>query len=283
LTTHSPLSTTSRTLAAIVRAEVVGRPETLGHTHEAGRSRISALRRNLGAPRRAQLCARIPVYLYSPGVSSDLRCHAFCAATHSSDERTRSIDALLDESMYPGSGGISLWKGNQLARSVGRTVPTGYDRLTRELPGGGWPVGALVELMIQQPGIGELRLLQPALTSVAKRPVVLVKPPQVPNALGLSSIGMLADKLMRLEPANTADTLWSTEQILKANTCGAVILWQQHIRAESLRRLSLHAQSSEGSSVSPYRARCRVPTARTARRRSAISRPLTISTRCARI
>jgi len=139
----------------------------------------------------------------------------------------------------------SLWKGNQLARSVGRTVPTGYDRLTRELPGGGWPIGALVELMVQQPGIGEVRLLQPALTSVAKRPVVLVKPPQVPNAAGLSYIGIPADKLLRLEPTKTADALWSTEQILKANTCGAVILWQQHIRAESLRRLSLHAQSSE--------------------------------------
>jgi cell division inhibitor SulA/protein ImuA len=61
--------------------------------------------------------------------------------------------------------------------------------------------------MVQQPGIGELRLLQPALISVAKRPVVFVKPPQVPNALGLSYIGMPADKLMRLEPANTADAL----------------------------------------------------------------------------
>ncbi|MGP8437838.1 translesion DNA synthesis-associated protein ImuA [Paraburkholderia fungorum] len=139
----------------------------------------------------------------------------------------------------------SLWKGNQLARSVSRTVATGYDRLTRELPGGGWPLGALVELMVQQPGIGELRLLQPALLSVAKRAIVLVKPPKVPNALGLSYIGMPAYKLMRLEPQSAADALWSTEQILKANTCGAVILWQQHIRAESLRRLSLHAQSSE--------------------------------------
>jgi cell division inhibitor SulA/protein ImuA len=139
----------------------------------------------------------------------------------------------------------SLWKGNQLARSVGRTVPTGYDRLASELPGGGWPVGSMVEFLVQQPAIGELRLLQPALASVAKRPVVLIKPPQVPCIGGLSYIGMPIDKILRLEPANTSDALWSAEQLLKANTCGAVLLWQQHIRAESLRRLSLLAQSSE--------------------------------------
>lgn len=139
----------------------------------------------------------------------------------------------------------SLWRGNQLARRAGRTVDTGYERLTTELPGGGWPVGTLVELLVQQSGIGELRLLQPALASVAKRPVVMIKPPHVPNAMGLSYIGLPHDSLIRLEPSKTADTLWATEQILKANTCGAVLLWQQHMRPESLRRLLLCSQSSE--------------------------------------
>ncbi|SAL05466.1 cell division protein [Caballeronia arationis] len=139
----------------------------------------------------------------------------------------------------------SLWRGNQLARRVGRTVDTGYENLSAQLPGGGWPIGSLVELLVQQPGIGEIRMLQPALKAVAKRPVVLIKPPQVPNAMGLSYVGIPFDKIMMLNPSSTADALWSTEQILKANTCGAVLLWQQHIRADSLRRLLLAAQSSE--------------------------------------
>jgi cell division inhibitor SulA/protein ImuA len=139
----------------------------------------------------------------------------------------------------------SLWRGNQLARRAGRTIDTGYDRLSAELPGGGWPIGTLVELLVQQPGIGEVRMLQPALTTVAKRPVVLIKPPHVPNVQGLAYIGVPPEKLIRLEVEKTADALWSTEQILKANTCGAVLLWQQHMRPESLRRLLLVSQSSE--------------------------------------
>ncbi|MGF6923116.1 DNA polymerase III alpha subunit [Paraburkholderia sp. 40] len=39
----------------------------------------------------------------------------------------------------------SLWRASQLARSRGRVVETGYPALSTELPGGGWPVGALVD------------------------------------------------------------------------------------------------------------------------------------------
>jgi protein ImuA len=42
-------------------------------------------------------------------------------------------------------------------------VDTGYASLSAELPSGGWPLGALIELLPAHSGIGELRLLQPAL------------------------------------------------------------------------------------------------------------------------
>jgi protein ImuA len=48
-----------------------------------------------------------------------------------------------------------------------------------------------------------------------------------------------------VDPHRHADALWSTEQILRAGSCSALILWQNHIRAESLRRLLLATQSSE--------------------------------------
>lgn len=138
----------------------------------------------------------------------------------------------------------SLWRGSQLARQHGKTVETGYANLSAELPGGGWPASSLIELLVQQPGVGEIRLLQPALKAVAKRPVVLIKPP-LPNVAGFAYIGIPTDKMMVLNAEKTADVLWSTEQVLKAGTCGAVLLWQQYIRAESLRRLSLHATSAD--------------------------------------
>jgi protein ImuA len=67
----------------------------------------------------------------------------------------------------------------------------------------------------------------------------------VPNALGLEFSGILANKLLLLKGRTSADLLWAAEQVMKAGTCGAALLWQQHIRTESLRRLSLSVAASE--------------------------------------
>ncbi|WP_429250360.1 translesion DNA synthesis-associated protein ImuA [Paraburkholderia sp. GAS333] len=144
------------------------------------------------------------------------------------------------ESIHP-----ALWRGAQLARAHGRTVDTGYAALSAELPGGGWPLGALVELLVQQPGIGEMRLLKPALAELSTRPIALLQPPHVPNSLAFSYLGLPVERLMRLRAPKTADALWCAERVLQAASCGALILWQQHIRTEALRRLHLAAQASE--------------------------------------
>jgi protein ImuA len=128
----------------------------------------------------------------------------------------------------------SLWRGTQLARSFGRVVDTGYAAMSAELPGGGWPVGTLIELLVQQSGI-----------AVGKRPIALVQPVQIPNSLAFSYLGVDPSKLLWLRTSKSADALWTVEQILKAGSCGAVLFWQQHVRSESLRRLLLAAQTSE--------------------------------------
>ncbi len=76
----------------------------------------------------------------------------------------------------------SLWRASQLARQHGKVIATGYATLDAELPGQGWPVGGLIELLCQQAGIGELRLLAPALQAVSKRSIALINPTQVPYA-----------------------------------------------------------------------------------------------------
>ena len=60
-------------------------------------------------------------------------------------------------------GGGAVWRADELARNVGATRPTGHAALDAVLPGGGWPVGALVEVLQPQAGQGEWRLLAPAL------------------------------------------------------------------------------------------------------------------------
>jgi protein ImuA len=139
----------------------------------------------------------------------------------------------------------ALWRGSQLARAHGATLDTGYAALSAELPGGGWPVGALVELLVQQPGIGEMRLLKPALVAASKRPVALLQAPHVPNSLAFAYLGVPLDKLMLLRAPRTADALWCAERVLNARSCGALLFWQQHIRSEALRRLHLAAQATE--------------------------------------
>ncbi|MFL9908332.1 translesion DNA synthesis-associated protein ImuA [Paraburkholderia sp. RL17-337-BIB-A] len=144
------------------------------------------------------------------------------------------------ESIHP-----SLWRASQLARGRGNAIDTGYPTLSAKLPDGGWPLGGLVELLVQQGGVGELRLLQPALKLVGTRSIALLQPPHVPNGLGLGYIGVPPQKLMHVKASKTADALWSAEQILRTGSCGALLYWAQHVQASSLRRLHLAAQSSD--------------------------------------
>ncbi|CAG4900152.1 translesion DNA synthesis-associated protein ImuA [Paraburkholderia saeva] len=148
----------------------------------------------------------------------------------------------IPETIHP-----SLWRASQLARVRGGTLDTGYAALSAELPGGGWPCGALVELLIQQAGVGELRLLRPALGRLAssKRSIVLIQPPHMPNGLGLEYIGLPLTQLMQIRAAKITDALWSAEQILRAGSCCALLFWAQEVKTSSLRRLHLAAQSSE--------------------------------------
>lgn len=136
----------------------------------------------------------------------------------------------------------SLWRGSQLARARGLVVDTGHPRLSEQLPGGGWPVSSLIELLTQQTGVGEIRLLAPALAS-GKAPVALIQPPAEPVVAGLSYVGIPAERLLLVHAKTMSDQLWAAERVLQAGTCSAVLLWHKHVRADSLRRLHLSAQS----------------------------------------
>lgn len=139
----------------------------------------------------------------------------------------------------------SLWRASQLAHASTRCVDTGHPALSAQLPGGGWPTGTLVDLLLQQAGIGEIRLLRPALAAVAARRIVLLQPPHAPQALALAALGLAPSQLLWIRSSRGADALWAAEQVLRSGSCGALLLWQNHARGESLRRLHLAAQSGE--------------------------------------
>lgn len=152
----------------------------------------------------------------------------------------KSSPSTSPEAIHP-----SLWRASQLARGVGATLASGYPALSAQLPGGGWPVGALTELLIQQFGTAELRLLQPALASLKQARIVLLHTPYQPQALALSELGVNLGQLLWIRCAKQVDALWAAEQILRSGSCGALLFWQAQIRNEALRRLHLAPQGSE--------------------------------------
>lgn len=140
----------------------------------------------------------------------------------------------------------ALWRADQTIAYQAATVSSGFPALDEALPGRGWPSAVMAELLCQQAGIGEMRLLRPALQSIAAtRRIVLVQPPHLPHIAAWSGWNLPPERLLWIKAASTADALWSAEQVLLNGGCGALLFWQMQVRPESLRRLHLAAQDTD--------------------------------------
>jgi protein ImuA len=140
----------------------------------------------------------------------------------------------------------ALWRAHQLGRGREVVQASGYAALDAELPGGGWPQGAITELLLAGPGWGEMRLLAPVLARVgaAGGGVLLVGPPAEPCAEALAQLGIV---LSRCVVIRGDDLLWPLEQALRSGQVGAVVGWAPaSLKGEALRRLQLAAHSHEG-------------------------------------
>ena len=138
-----------------------------------------------------------------------------------------------------------VWLGRapQLAAPA---LPTGFPALDAELPGGGWPSGALTELLGSQHGIGELQLVLPALAALtwAGKRVVWLAPPHLPYAPGLAAAGINLSQLVVIRAPGRRDALWAAEQALRAGCCHALLGWFRRPGYDDLRRLAVAAEGS---------------------------------------
>lgn len=138
-----------------------------------------------------------------------------------------------------------VWRGRspQLAAPV---VPTGFQVLDSELPGGGWPTGALTEVLGSQEGIGELGLLLPALAALtwAGKRVVWLAPPHLPYAPALAAAGINLAQLVVVRAPGRRDALWAAEQALRSGCCHALLGWFRRASYDDLRRLAVAAEGS---------------------------------------
>lgn len=142
-----------------------------------------------------------------------------------------------------------VWRG-RVASPSRATLATGFAELDRHLPGGGWPTGALIEVLVDGYGIGELGLLMPALAALtrhepAKLPkwVAWIAPPFVPYAPALEQHGVSIERLLMIHPGEgQKNRLWAVEQVIRSGSSGGVLAWIAAADDVILRRLQLAAE-----------------------------------------
>ncbi|MGE5189965.1 MAG: translesion DNA synthesis-associated protein ImuA [Gemmatimonadota bacterium] len=137
-----------------------------------------------------------------------------------------------------------LWRGGGTEGSRGAAVlPTGFADLDALLPGGGWPLGAVTEILIPREGIGELRLVVPALAAQSRRGrwIAWIDPPHVPYAPALAGMEVRLSRVLLVSAGTGRDRLWAAGQCLRSGACGAVLAWPGECDDRSFRRLQLAA------------------------------------------
>lgn len=140
-----------------------------------------------------------------------------------------------------------IWRADELARPVGAVVASGHAALDAQLPAGGWPVGALVDVLQAQSQQNEWRLLLPALARTHGA-VLLVGAPHQPFGPGLAAQGLDPQRLLCITAPTAAQRLWATEQALRCADVTAVLAWfpqtgPGQVRPDQLRRLQMAAST----------------------------------------
>jgi hypothetical protein len=130
-------------------------------------------------------------------------------------------------------------------RGRNAAAPSGFAELDASLPGGGWPVGAVSELMPDTMGIGELSLLMPALCRLSRveRYIAWIAPPYLPYAPALAQAGLRLERVLIVHARNAQESLWAAEQALRCPAFGAVLCWPLGIADKNVRRLQLAAEA----------------------------------------
>ena len=138
-----------------------------------------------------------------------------------------------------------VWRASEQAIAPSLTFKTQHQALDSCLPGNGWPVGSLIEILVDAPGSGEIALTAPALAALpTQRPIVLLKPPGVPNALAWQQWHIASQRLWWLHPKTLPDAWWSAETVLRARAFAALMAWVDPIDDKALRRLHACAQDT---------------------------------------
>ena len=139
-----------------------------------------------------------------------------------------------------------LWRGKQVSHPV-HTLGTGHASLDEALPGNGWPVGAVTELIHTTAGCGELSLLLPVLARLSQDNhwIAMIDPPWIPYPSALHGNGLALEKLLLIRTQNRSESLWACEQVVRGISGGAMLAWPDVLSFSELRRLQLAAKGTQ--------------------------------------
>lgn len=132
--------------------------------------------------------------------------------------------------------------------SGNRCLATGHDELDRELPGGGWPVSRLSELLVPDDGLAELHAIVPVLHMLTRssRTVLLLNPP-ADCVSTLARMGVARSRLLVIGGNRAAEQLWAIEQAASRDDFGALVAWAPAgANEEAIHRLDRAMRQSQG-------------------------------------
>lgn len=139
-----------------------------------------------------------------------------------------------------------LWRGKQNSHRIA-TRSTGHDVLDKALPGNGWPLGAVTELVNDTTACGELSLLLPVLAQLSQENhwISMIDPPWIPYPPALHGHGLALEKLLLIRTQDRHESLWACEQIVRGISGGALLAWTDALSFSELRRLQLAAERTQ--------------------------------------
>ena len=149
-----------------------------------------------------------------------------------------------------------VWRGSSPGQG-GQGLASGYPKLDCHLPGGGWPPHALTEILLEYYGMGELKLLMPALARLSQSEdgateagwITWVAPPFEPYPPALLQWGINLSRVLIVRPKEATEALCAAEQALCSGNCAAVLLWSAALNDAASRRLQLAAEKGRSWAV----------------------------------
>ena len=158
------------------------------------------------------------------------------------EEKQKSTARELKQTHFPHRRDVML--AGIVEAASQRTLSTGFAALDARLPGAGWPLGALTEILTMEDEPGCLWLALPVLADLSHREqwIAMVSPPCIPYAPALAGYGVDIGKILLIHPRTGKDALWAAEEALRSHTCSSVLFWLSNPDNKTLRRLQLAAE-----------------------------------------